>query len=111
MSTTQNWYQIQYDIRDTRRGQRMYRFLKSCAFSLQASVFAWQGNSAELAALQQRLKGLINVKEDDIRGYQLRHPLMLFGASPFVSDVYFSGYPAHQHTQRAELLQQPAAAQ
>lgn len=97
MRTTQHWYLIQYDIRDPRRGQRVYRLLKTCAFSLQESVFAWQGSNAELTALQQRLSHLINLKEDDIRGYQQGHSLMLFGNSPFVSDLYFSGYPPHQH--------------
>lgn len=106
MSTTQNWYLIQYDIRDIRRGQRVYRLLKACAFSLQESVFAWQGSSAELVALQQRLNRLINLKEDDIRGYKLSHPVLLFGASPFTSDVYFSGYPPHQHSPLSGLNQQ-----
>ncbi len=105
MRKTRHWYLIQYDIRDARRGQRVYRFLKTCAFSLQESVFAWQGTNAELAVLQQHLKRLINAKEDDIRGYQLSYPLRLFGTSPFVSDLYFSGYPTHQHAQLAELHQ------
>ena len=92
-----HWHLIQYDIRHPKRLRRVFRLLKSCAFALQESVFAWQGTDAELVVLQQALQDCINPKEDDIRGYRLRHPLLLFGRSPFVADVYFQGYPPHQH--------------
>lgn len=96
MRKQQNWYLIQYDIRHLERGRKVHRHLKSCAFALQESVFAWQGNNTELAELQTRLQDLINTGEDDIRGYRLQHPLILFGQSPFVADVWFQGYPPHQ---------------
>lgn len=92
------WYLIQFDIRDLKRGQKVYRLLKTCAFSVQESVFAWQGNLEELATLKKNLSKLINLQEDDVRGYQIHNPLALFGASPFASDTYFSGYPTHQHS-------------
>lgn len=93
---TAHWYLIQYDIRCKRRGQKVYKLMKRCAFSLQESVFAWQGTNSELKVLQEEIKARINRKEDDIRGYKINQPLSFFGTSPFVSDIYFSGYPPHQ---------------
>ena len=91
------WYLITYDIRHPRRLQRVHRYLKSCAIALQESVFAWQGTPAELQHLKQQLHQRINAAEDDIRGYRLHHPLLIFGRSPFAHDVYYQGYPTHQH--------------
>tara|TARA_R110002167_G_scaffold366254_1_gene594024 strand:+ start:22314 stop:22646 length:333 start_codon:yes stop_codon:yes gene_type:complete len=107
MTQTRYWHLIQYDIRCPRRGQKIYRLLKSCAFALQESVFAWQGTDTELQHLQQQLQERINPREDDIRGYRIDNPLLLFGQSPFASDVWFQGYPPHQHCPLEWLAEPP----
>lgn len=101
-----HWYLIQYDIRHPKRLRRVHRLLKTCAFALQESVFAWQGTLNQLDNLQQQLQKIINAKEDDIRGYRIRYPLMLFGELPFTSDTYFAGFPPSQPCP-AEYLAQP----
>ncbi|WP_338352698.1 CRISPR-associated endonuclease Cas2 [Thalassolituus oleivorans] len=103
-----HWYLITYDVRHPKRCQRIYRHLKKCAFALQESIFAWKGTQTELQQLQYELSSRINVSEDDIRGYRLHYPLMLFGRSPFVVDVYFQGYPPHQHCPLEWLHNPPA---
>lgn len=97
MNNTRRWYLILYDIRSASRLQRVHRLLKSCAIALQESVFAWNGTDSELTELQSSLKKIINNQEDEICGYAIHSPLLLVGASPFMSDIYFDGYPPHQH--------------
>jgi CRISPR-associated endonuclease Cas2 len=87
MKTSPHWYLIQYDIGSPRRCRQVHRLLKSCAFALQESVFAWFGDQTELTALQQQLTQRINPKEDGIRGYRLHYPLLLFGELPFTPDA------------------------
>lgn len=94
---TAHWYLIEYDIAHPKRLAKVHRFLKSCAFTVQESVFVWYGTNQELAELQQELSARIKNTEDDIRGYCLTRPLAIFGCTPFVSDMYFSGLPPHQH--------------
>lgn len=103
---TPQWYLIQYDIRCKKRLQRVHRTLKRCAYALQKSVFAWYGTAPELAVLQQQLTQLINAKEDDVRGYRIREPLLLFGQLSFIEGAYFAGYPPHEQV-ALEVLHQP----
>lgn len=105
MRNAKYWYVIQYDIKCPKRGQKVLRHLKTCAFALQKSVFAWQGTTIELDALQTKLLQLINPKQDDIRGYLISKQLLLFGANPFLEESYFSGYPPHNHYQVAQISQ------
>ncbi|MGB2131546.1 MAG: hypothetical protein ACPHXW_08940, partial [Marinobacterium sp.] len=39
----QHWSLIAYDVRSPRRIQRLHRFLRTQAYALQESVFAWYG--------------------------------------------------------------------
>lgn len=98
------WYLVQYDITDKKRLQRVHRFMKSCAFSLQGSVFAWRGNDEALRQFQHKLASLIDTKADDIRGYALKNAVWLFGDTPFVRDVYFGGYPPHVNCALSKLM-------
>lgn len=102
---TAQWYLIQYDIRCKKRLVRVYRTLSSCAYALQRSVFAWYGTAEALNALQQQLSNIINAKEDDIRGYRIKNPLLLFGQSCFVDGAYFAGFPPHQHLALSALTE------
>lgn len=92
-----HWHLIEYDIANPKRLAKVYRLLKSCAFAVQESVFVWYGTDQELATLQQELSARIKKTEDDIRGYYLTRPLAIFGSTPFVADMYFSGLPPHKH--------------
>lgn len=105
MRLERSWHLIQYDIRDARRLRRVYRYLKSQAFPVQASVFVWFGNANELAVMQQQLRERINEREDDLRGYRLHHPLLLFGVLPFTSDVHGEAFPPFVHSSRAGLAE------
>lgn len=103
-----HWHLIQYDISDPGRLRRVYRLLKSCALSLQNSVFVWSGTDSELLSLQQRLTAIIDRNLDDIRGYRVDNPLLIFGRSPFLIDCHFNNMPPHQHCPAEWLLQPPA---
>tara|TARA_R110002167_G_scaffold366450_1_gene597502 strand:- start:12396 stop:12725 length:330 start_codon:yes stop_codon:yes gene_type:complete len=103
------WYLIQYDIRNPRRLQRIHRLLKRTAIALQESVFAWHGNTRQLGVLKRQLRQHMDEQEDDIRGYRLQHPLLLFGESPFTEECWFDGYPPHRLCPHIWLRQPPAA--
>lgn len=96
MRNASQWYVIQYDIKCPGRGRKILKFLKTCAFALQGSVFAWRGNGDELERLKQDLSQIINLQQDDVRGYLIRTPLRLFGVNPFVDSCFFSGFPPHK---------------
>lgn len=98
MRNARYWYIIVYDIRCPRRLQRIHRHLKKQGYALQESVFAWEGDAAELLELQTELKKRMSVREDDIRGYRLpaHQTIQLFGVSPFANGVIDSGTPPHE---------------
>lgn len=76
------WYVIAYDIRDPQRLRRVQRLLRSCGYTLQESVFAWEGDHRQLADLKQQLLRLIRENEDDVRGYPMLagHDILWWGA-------------------------------
>lgn len=79
-----SWYLIAYDVRDPKRLRRVQRYLRTCAYALQESVFAWQGNQRQLAELKQQLTRLIRQSEDDVRGYPVPdgQAILWWGNSP-----------------------------
>lgn len=97
MRLERKWHLIQYDIRNPKRLRRVHRLLKSQAIVVQNSVFAWFGHTLELKVLQDKLKKCIKVSEDDVRGYILQHPLMVYGATAFVKDTYSEGLLPYRH--------------
>lgn len=97
MRLERKWHLIQYDIRDPKRLRRVHRLLKSQAVAVQNSVFAWFGHTLELRDLQAKLQECIKAGEDDVRGYELHHPLMLYGSTAFVEDTYGNSLPPYQH--------------
>ena len=101
MNNPRHWYLLAYDIRCKRRLQRTHKFLRTQAYALQESVFAWHGNAGELDQLQTKLMELIDPRKDDLRGYRLpRHvAIQLWGSSPFVDGIFDNGYPPHAHMQ------------
>ncbi|WP_417533697.1 CRISPR-associated endonuclease Cas2 [Marinobacterium stanieri] len=94
----QHWSLIAYDVRSPRRIQRLHRFLRTQAYALQESVFAWYGTEQAKLQLQARMLDFINAAEDDLRGYRMRAgtEIQLWGKSPFVEGVFDTGYPPHK---------------
>lgn len=90
------WFLIQYDIVCERRLVKLFRFLKSEGIWLQNSVFIWQGTRRKFEELKWVISGLIDLVEDDVRGYLLKGEVDVYGVNPLVEDVYFSGVPLKQ---------------
>ena len=88
---------IAYDIRSRQRLQKLHRFLRTQAYAIQESVFAWSGTDDELAIFKQRVLKLIRPTEDDFRGYRLppNSVIEFFGSNPFSKGVFDNGYPPH----------------
>jgi CRISPR-associated protein Cas2 len=97
MNNRQNWYIIAYDVRSPKRLQKIHRLLRSCAYALQNSVFAWYGTIAQLQTLQSKLLKISNLKIDDIRGYRLPTSafVSLWGVTPFSQGVTDTGRPPY----------------
>lgn len=64
-------YVVCYDIKDERRLTRIYKFMKQRGIHLQYSVFYCRLTWQELIRLKERLKGIIDENEDDVRIYPL----------------------------------------
>lgn len=89
------WYVIAYDIRDPRRLSKVHRFLRTCGYPLQKSVFAWQGDHRQLRELQQQLTKLIRPSVDDLRGYPVLagRQLLWWGSQPLPVGVIDESAP------------------
>ncbi|WP_419569586.1 CRISPR-associated endonuclease Cas2 [Rheinheimera sp.] len=98
MSNNQHWYLICYDIRNPKRLNKTHRWLRRQALMLQESVYLYQGDLKEAAALRQALKKRIDVQVDDVRIYQLaaHAELMFYAQSPWGNDLFLSGLPDWQ---------------
>jgi len=64
-------YIIAYDISDKKRLRKVHQVVSEYAVSVQRSVFSAPFTAAVLKELVQRLKKIINSKQDDIRIYPL----------------------------------------
>lgn len=62
---------VSYDIPQDRRRTKVSKVLADFGERAQYSVFECWLRKADLKRLQQRLKPIVNVKEDDIRFYHL----------------------------------------
>ncbi len=74
-------YLICYDIKDPKRLSKVYNLLRGIAIHIQYSVFCYSFEYNELIELKNKLKSLINEKEDDIRIYPLpsKPKVLVFG--------------------------------
>lgn len=75
-----SWYIIAYDIREPKRLRRLHYFLKKKAIALQNSVFLVKADAQYLSHLEEALKKLASIREDDIRIYPVLHPDTLWAA-------------------------------
>ncbi|MCX7770463.1 MAG: CRISPR-associated endonuclease Cas2 [Proteobacteria bacterium] len=64
-------YLICYDIRDEKRLNKIYKFLRGSSLHIQYSVFYGILDWDELNVIKSKLKELIDEYEDDIRIYPL----------------------------------------
>jgi CRISPR-associated protein Cas2 len=64
-------YLVCYDIRDEKRLNRVYKFLRGYCLHIQYSVFYGIFDWEELMDLKNKLNELIDEYEDDIRIYPL----------------------------------------
>jgi CRISPR-associated protein Cas2 len=65
------FYVVSYDIVDDRRRARVHKLLKNYGTRVQYSVFECQLEAARLAELRQRLKPLLDTRQDSLRAYRL----------------------------------------
>ncbi len=68
------WYVIAYDVRESKRLQRVHYFLKKHAVALQNSVFLLHSNQQDLQKILQGILVRCNGKVDDVRLYPIIHP-------------------------------------
>ena len=62
---------VSYDIPNDKRRTRVMKALKDFGTRVQYSVFECDLTAEQLLRLRQRLRGLVNPKEDDVRLYFL----------------------------------------
>jgi CRISPR-associated protein Cas2 len=62
---------VSYDVPDTPRRTRLHKLLKGYGVAVQRSVFECDVGPAQLAALLQRARRLIEADDDDLRIYPL----------------------------------------
>lgn len=67
--TNSHWHVIAYDIKDSKRLQRVHRILSKIALPFQKSIFLILSTEKNINKLLNRLNHYINEKEDDIRTY------------------------------------------
>lgn len=62
---------VAYDIADSRRLQRVHRYLKTEGIPVQYSVFLVQASPARVGQIRIKLATLVNPRRDDIRIYPI----------------------------------------
>ncbi|PIE57285.1 MAG: CRISPR-associated endonuclease Cas2 [Desulfobulbus propionicus] len=65
------FYAICFDVRDSRRGQKIANELLNFGHRVQYSLFECYLSDKELRELQQRINSLANMEEDHFRYYPL----------------------------------------
>lgn len=62
---------VGYDISSPKRLARVHRAMMNFAAPIQYSIFLLEGTQAEMQRCLDRIRLLIDLKEDDVRCYQL----------------------------------------
>jgi CRISPR-associated protein Cas2 len=84
-SHTQRWL-LAYDIRDTKRLQRVWRYLRREALPLQYSVYLLPTNRGQLETILEHLRTLIDETEDDVRVYPINANTRIWGLGQQFAD-------------------------
>lgn len=66
-----NWIVVAYDIPDDKRRTKVMKTLEGYGQRVQYSVFECEVRPADLERLKERLRTLVDGKQDDIRFYPL----------------------------------------
>ena len=84
-----------YDIKDSKRLQRVHREMMKWGVPLQYSVFLVQASSAQLHRLMLTLEGHINTSADDVRAYRipLEAECHIMGPSMLPEDILIPASP------------------
>lgn len=77
-SHAQRWL-LAYDIREPRRLSRVCRYLSVEATRLQYSVYLLKGGRHQIEPIIQRVKNLIDEKNDDVRIYPITESTRIWG--------------------------------
>jgi CRISPR-associated protein Cas2 len=77
-SHAQRWL-LAHDIRDQRRLQKVWRFLRKEGVRLQYSVYLLAGQRQQIEKLIDQLRFLIDEKTDDVRIYPLTESTRIWG--------------------------------
>jgi CRISPR-associated protein Cas2 len=77
---------LAHDIRDKRRLQRVWRFLRKEGVRLQYSVYLLAGTRDQVEAIIERLRGLIDESADDVRLYPLTENTRIWGLGTQFND-------------------------
>ena len=86
-SHAQRWL-LAHDIRDKKRLQRVWRFLRKEGVRLQYSVYLLAGTRYQVEAIIDRLRRLIDESADDVRIYPLTENTRIWGlGTQFNDDV------------------------
>jgi len=84
-SHAQRWL-MAHDIRDDKRLQRVWRFLRNEGVRLQYSVYLLAGSRQQMEAIIEQLRGLIDERADDVRIYPLSENTRIWGMGTQFSD-------------------------
>lgn len=81
-------YLVCYDISDPVRLTRIFKFMKGRGIHLQYSVFYCRLTWPELLNLKEKIKEIINEREDDVRIYPLpsNNRVIIMGCGDRVPD-------------------------
>lgn len=76
LKASRGWL-ITYDITDPKRLVRLHRFLVKQATPVQYSVFHFEGSAVQMKRLMSDIAMRIDLRTDDVRGYQLSGQLSI----------------------------------
>ena len=77
-SHSQRWL-LAHDIRDPRRLQRVWRYLRQEGVRLQYSVYVLAGTRHHVEGVLEHLRTLIDERADDVRVYPLNENTRMWG--------------------------------
>ncbi|WP_396434248.1 CRISPR-associated endonuclease Cas2 [Limnohabitans sp.] len=77
-SHAQRWL-LAHDIRDKKRLQKVWRYLRQEGVRLQYSVYLLAGTRHQVEAILERLRELIDESADDVRIYPLTENTRIWG--------------------------------
>jgi CRISPR-associated protein Cas2 len=84
-SHAQRWL-LAHDIRDKKRLQRVWRYLRQEGVRLQYSVYLLAGTRRQVEAIIERLRELIDERADDVRIYPLTENTRIWGLGTQFND-------------------------